>query len=79
MFNVLMGVICAVVMIGSVSIIGLLQEIRNKICYGSTSKMSKEIKRLCNVAIVIATIILFFGILLVLEYLSITLFTLTIN
>ena len=79
MFNVLMGVIVLVVMIGSACIIGLLQEIRNRICYGSTSKMSKEIKKLCNIAIMIAVVIFIFSILLAFEYLSITLFTISIN
>ena len=77
MFNVLMGILIAIVIIGSGVLVVLLTNIRYKMIW--TRKANKDIIKWCNIGIGISVVIIIASIVFFFQYFSITLFTITIN
>jgi len=78
MFNVLMGILILIVMIGSICLIDVLRYIRSKIGW-KTSEEGKNIVKWCNIGIGISVVIMMASAILSLQYFCIALFTITIN
>lgn len=79
MFNALMGILIATVMFGSVVLIVLLTNIRYEMRWKNNTKQGKDIIKWCNIGIGISVAIMIASVIFFFQYLSITLFTITIN